>query len=154
MTDYDDYDDQDDVPALLKDLRKQLKIQGQKNKELEDKLAEQTTRTRSMTLAEVLKGAGVNEKVASLVPGDVEPTVDAVGEWLKKYEDVFGVIPKGTESSPAEVEEAAQQMKSMQDVASSGEIKGQDRKVTTSDLKAASSMEELLALIAKGAANS
>ena len=158
MTDYgyDDDDDDQDVPALLKDLRKQLKVQSQKNKELEEKLAEQTTKTRSMTLAEVLKGAGVNEKVASLVPGDVEPTPEGVGEWLKKYGDVFGAT-QGTTSSPADQEDQevppeVQQMSQMQSVAATGEIKGQTRQVGMADLKAASSEEEIWALIRKATA--
>jgi hypothetical protein len=159
MTDYgyDDDDDDQDVPALLKDLRKQLKLQSQKNKELEEKLAEQTTRTRSMTLAEVLKGAGVHEKVASLVPSSVEPTAEAVGEWLKEYGDVFGVGTQGT-TSPTEGQEdqevppEAQTMSQMQNVAATGEIKGQTRQVTQADLNAASSEEEIWALIRKSAA--
>lgn len=156
--DYEDDDDQQDGNALLKDLRKQLKIQSQKNKELEEKLAEQTTRTRSMTLAETLKAAGVNEKVASLVPGDVEPTAEAVGEWLKKYEDVFGVTLGGQSSTDGqedqEVPPEVQKMTQMQNVASAGEIKGQTRQVGLADLTAASSEAELWALIKKGASGS
>ena len=157
MTDYDEYDDDDqEVPALLKDLRKQLKIQSQKNKELEEKLAEQTTQTRGMSLKEVLKTVGVNEKIASLVPSTVEPTAEAVGEWLKEYADIPGFISAGTASSTEgqdqEVLDEAQKMAAMQNVAATGEIKGQTRQVSQADLNAASSEEELWALIRKGAA--
>lgn len=160
MTDYgyDEDDDDQDVPALLKDLRKQLKAQSQKNKELEEKLAEQTTRTRSMTLAELLKTAGVPEKVASLVPGNVEPTAEAVGEWLKEYGDVFGVTQGGQSPTEGQADQEVPpevlRMKQMQDVAAAGEFKGQTRQVTQADLKAASSLPELMALIAKGAPSS
>lgn len=159
MTDYDDYEDDDDQvePGLIGDLRKQLKIQSKKNKELEAKLAEQTTRTRAMSLKEVLKGVGVNEKVASLVPSSVEPTAEAVGEWLKEYGDVFGAGTQGTTSSTEgqedqEVPPEAQTMSQMQNVAATGEIKGQTRQVTQADLNAASSEEEIWALIRKSAA--
>lgn len=154
MTDYDDYEDDDqDVPALLKDLRKQLKVQSQKNKALEDQIAEQATKARGMNLKDVLKAAGVNEKVASLVPSNVEPTAEAVGEWLKEYGDLFGGATSSTSGQEdQEVLAEAQKMTQMQDVAASGEIKGQARQVTQADLNAASSEEEIWALIKKGAA--
>lgn len=157
MTDYDDYEDDDqDVPTLLKDLRKQLKVQSQKNKALEDQLAEQTTKARGASLKEYLKAAGVPEKVASLVPSSVEPTPEGVGDWLKEYGDVFGVT-QGTTSPPEgqedpEVLANAQKMSQMQNTAATGEIKGQARQVTQADLKAVSSEAELWDLIRKGAA--
>ncbi len=161
MTDYDDYEDDDpqDGTALLRDLRKQLKELSKKNKDMEAQLAEQTTKTRGMTLKEILKGAGVPEKVASLVPGNVEPTAEAVGEWLKEYGDIFGAT-QGDQSSTEgqqvdqEVPAEVQRMRQMQDVASAGEIKGQTRQVGLADLGAASSEEELWALIKKGASGS
>jgi predicted ribosome quality control (RQC) complex YloA/Tae2 family protein len=160
MTDFEDYedDDQQDGTALLRDLRKQLKDLSKKNKDMEAQLAEQTTKTRGMTLKEILKGAGVPEKVASLVPGNVEPTADAVGEWLKEYGDIFGATQGGSSSTEGqgdqEVPDEVLKMKQMQDVASAGEIKGQSRQVGLGDIAAATSEQELWALIKKGASGS
>lgn len=160
MTDYDDYEDEDpqDGTALVRDLRKQLKAKSKENQELASKLAEQTTQTRGMTLKELLKGAGVPEKVASLVPGTVEPTAEAVGEWLKEYGDVFGVTQDGQSPTEGQADQEVPpevlRMKQMQDVAAAGEFKGQGRQVTQADLNAASSLPELMALIKKGAASS
>lgn len=156
--DYDDDDDPQDGTPLLRDLRKQLKDLSKKNKDMEAQLAEQKTQTRGMTLKEVLKTVGVNEKIASLVPSNVEPTPEGVKEWLKEYADVPGFISAGS-ASPAEGQEdqevlsEAQKMAAMQNVAATGEIKGQTRQVTQADLNAASSEAELWDLIRKGAAS-
>jgi len=161
MTDYDDYEDEDDQPQdgnrLVQDLRKQLKAKSKAEKELLEEVAKLRQTSRKTALSELLKGAGVNEKVAFLVPSDVEPTAEAVGEWLKEYGDVFGAGPQGTTSSAGgpedqEVPPEVQTMNQMQNVAATGEIKGQTRQVSKADLMAASSEEEIWALIRKGAA--
>lgn len=163
MTDFEDYEDDDepqyqDGNKLVQDLRRQLKAKTKAEKELQDKVKALETTTRKSQITQVLKEAGVPEKVASLVPGDVEPTPEGVKEWLKEYGEVFGATQTATSSPEGqgdqEVPEDVQKMQQMQNVASAGEFKGQTRQVKPEDLMAASSMEELMALIAKGASSS
>ncbi len=170
MTDYDGWDEDDEQgqdqgynPQLVKDLRKQLSKLSKESKGLEQELSTYRAKARTESIAEALKAAGVNEKVAKLVPADVAP--DGVASWLKEYGDLFGVKPEQQTTSPPDganqatgspadqvSQLAAQQMKQMQDVAATGEAPGATGRVTTDALRTASSMEELLAMIQKGVA--
>ena len=166
MTDYDGWDDEDEGqdpghnPNLLKDLRKQLSALSKKTKEQEEELGTYRAKARQETIAEALKAAGVNEKVAKLVPADVNP--DGVADWLKEYGEIFGAKAPETETAPPAqaaqaapqelAEAAARQMKQMQDVAATGSVAGAEGRVTTDALAGAGSMEELLAMIQRGVA--
>ena len=44
-----------------------------------------------MSLAESFKRRGVNQKIASFIPQDIDPTEESVSKWLEEYADVFGV---------------------------------------------------------------
>jgi len=103
--DDDDFDfEEDDQPTqrnakdpstLIKQLRKTLREQEKRNKELEAQVSEYTSKRREDVIKEVLESKGVNPKVAKLIPSDVDATnADALNEWLDEYGDAFG-IPQG-----------------------------------------------------------
>jgi len=109
MSSYDDnYEDQDNDSQLVKDLRKQLRDKAKALNELQTKVENFETQSRASSIADVLKAKGLPEKVARLLPKDVEATEEGVGKWLEEYGDVFGVAP---------AEQAAQ---AQQEVASTG----------------------------------
>jgi hypothetical protein len=74
-------------------------------------LASLQGQVRTQSVREILRDLGVKPKVADLIPSAIEPTADAVGKWVKDYEDVFGGIrqeekaqgsePEGVPAEPA-----------------------------------------------------
>jgi hypothetical protein len=40
---------------------------------------------------DALASRGVNSKIASFIPQDIDPTEESVSKWLEDYADVFGV---------------------------------------------------------------
>ena len=103
---YWDDDDEDDDTAqsdfnnpdtdLVKKLRKALKAEQKKAKELESTLGELTKTQRERVLKDVLTSRGVNTKVAKFVPTDLDASEEAITSWLDQNADVFGfeVQPK------------------------------------------------------------
>lgn len=108
MSNFQDYDDDfdddfndDDVPQtrksdgndLVRQLRKQLKAEQKRLKELEAETLNLRTAQRQSVIKNVLAERGVNEKVAAFIPTDLEPTADALTQWLDQHGDVFGLQP-------------------------------------------------------------
>jgi hypothetical protein len=100
---WDDDDEEDDVQDqfvgtdtdLVKKLRKQLKIEQKRAKELESTLGELTKAQRERVLKDVLTSKGVNMKVAKFIPSDLDASEEAITSWLESNGDVFGIdIPK------------------------------------------------------------
>lgn len=151
MSDNDWYEDGEDNSGgtgnLVNDLRNQLKEKSKAEKELTNKLAQLEGQFRVQNVGAVLKTAGVNEKVAKLVPSDIEPTAEAVGKWLEEYKDVFGIT---VDATPNEVDpEVVAQMTAMNTVATTGQAPGGPSNVTMNDIQGATTLEDLEALIAK-----
>ena len=92
--DYEDDDDitQDDSPNdLVKQLRKASK---QKDKELQELRAQfegLSKAQRERAIKDALAARGVNSKIASFIPQDIDPTEESVSKWLEDYADVFGI---------------------------------------------------------------
>jgi hypothetical protein len=92
--DYEDEDDitQDDSPNdLVKQLRKAAK---QKDKELQELRAQfegLNKAQRERAIKDALAARGVNSKIASFIPQDIDPTEESVSKWLEDYADVFGI---------------------------------------------------------------
>jgi len=84
-------DELDPEDNTVKKLRKLVEKRGQRIAELEEENTKLSKVSRSSTVAEVLKSKGVNEKVAALVPADVDATPEAITQWLTDYADVFGI---------------------------------------------------------------
>ncbi len=98
---YWDDEDEDDTPtgefqsdsALVKQLRKQLKAEQRRLKELETSYGELTKSQKERILKDVLSSKGVNQKIAQFIPADIEASEDAISAWLDANGDVFGYTP-------------------------------------------------------------
>lgn len=113
MSNFQDYDDDFDndfdeetteKPSgndLVRQLRKQLKAEQKRLKELEAETSNLRTAQRQSVIKNVLAERGVNEKVAAFIPTDIEPTADALTQWLDQYGDVFGIAQQQTEQQQA-----------------------------------------------------
>jgi hypothetical protein len=99
---WDDEDDEDDVQDqfigndtdLVKKLRKQLKVEQKRAKELESTLGELSKAQRERVLKDVLTSKGINMKVAKFIPTDIDASEEAIGSWLEQNGDVFGFTPE------------------------------------------------------------
>ena len=99
---WDDEDDEDDVQDqfigndtdLVKKLRKQLKIEQKRAKELESTLGELSKTQRERVLKDVLTSKGINMKVAKFIPTDIDASEEAISSWLEQNGDVFGFTPE------------------------------------------------------------
>ena len=91
-------DDDDDVQVsyqtesdLIKQLRKQLKVEQRRNKELESTVGTLNKTQKERIIKDVLTSKGVNAKIASFIPSDIEASEDAISGWLESNADVFGI---------------------------------------------------------------
>ena len=107
-----DYEDEDDDStqdlSQNNDLVKQLrKANKQKEKELAELKAQfdgLSKAQRERAIKDVLEARGVNKKIASFIPSDIDPTEESLSKWLNEYGDVFGV----TAEPPQDVVDPAQ----------------------------------------------
>lgn len=97
---WDDEEDEDTTPTgfesdtdLVKKLRKALKAEQRRNKELETSYGELTKAQKERILKDVLASKGVNQKIAQFIPSDIEASEDAISSWLDANGDVFGYTP-------------------------------------------------------------
>jgi hypothetical protein len=96
---WDENEDEDDVDMttfdsdtdLVKKLRKALKVEQKRNKELESSLGELTKSQKERVLKDVFASRGVNPKVAAFVPNDLDASEEAISVWLEQNAEVFGV---------------------------------------------------------------
>lgn len=96
---WDENDDEDDVDMttfdsdtdLVKKLRKALKVEQKRNKELESSLGELTKSQKERVLKDVFASRGVNPKVAAFVPNDLDASEEAISTWLEQNAEVFGI---------------------------------------------------------------
>lgn len=100
---WDDEDEDDSAQTdfgttdtdLVKKLRKALKAEQKKARELESTLGELTKAQRERVLKDVLTSKGVNMKVAKFIPSDLDASEEAINTWLETNADVFGIeVPK------------------------------------------------------------
>ena len=99
--DYEDDDfDTDNGNDLVKQLRKANK---QKEKELADLKAQFESiskANRERAIKDALASRGVNSKIASFIPQDIDPTEESVSKWLEDYADVFGYETQSSQATP------------------------------------------------------
>lgn len=101
-----DYEDEDDDTtqdqSQNNDLVKQLrKANKQKEKELAELKAQfdgLSKAQRERAIKDVLEARGVNKKIASFIPSDIDPTEESLSKWLNEYGDVFGVPAEPTQN--------------------------------------------------------
>jgi hypothetical protein len=96
MSNYD-YEDDDDFDTnesgndLVKQLRKAAKQKDKELAELRDKFDGLSKAQRERSIKDALERRGVNTKIASFIPQDIDPTEESVSKWLEDYADVFGI---------------------------------------------------------------
>jgi hypothetical protein len=84
---------------LQKKLRKKIKADEKRMKELEEKLDTYVKKERESSIQEVLEKQGVNPKAARLILKDLdEVTPESVANWLEDNGDLFGFTKQ--EDSP------------------------------------------------------
>jgi len=55
---------------------------------------------RERAIKDALASRGVNSKIASFIPQDIDPTEESVSKWLEDYADVFGIETSQTQATP------------------------------------------------------
>jgi ABC-type transporter Mla subunit MlaD len=152
MSNYDYEDDDDfDFDSSSNDLVKQLrKAAKQKDKELAELRSQfdgLSKAQRERSIKDALERRGVNQKIASFIPQDIDPTEESVSKWLEDYADVFGLElgqNQRTNVDPADIA-AYKKMTGTADAATSPE-RGAD---VMSRLMNANSKEELDQIISQ-----
>jgi predicted RNase H-like nuclease (RuvC/YqgF family) len=145
-TNYDDDDiDEDFEPQdVVKQLRKVNRTLEKRLKELEEEATTLKTQTRQRTVKDVLTSKGINPKVATFIPQDIEMTEEAVTNWLNEHGDVFGVVQTEAtkDESQAQSDPALQAASRINNTMSSGTPPGVDENMM-SKMANARSAEEL-----------
>ena len=88
--DYDDDDFDSDSGDLVKQLRKANKQKEKELAELKAQFESISKQNRERAIKDTLASRGVNPKIASFIPQDIDPTEESVSKWLEDYGDVFG----------------------------------------------------------------
>ena len=105
MSNYEYEDDDDDFTTetsndLVKQLRKAAK---QKDKELQELRAQFdgiSKAQRERAIKDALAARGVNQKISSFIPSDIDPTEESVSKWLEANADVFGLNIEPVQAVP------------------------------------------------------
>ena len=108
--DYEDDDDitQDDSPNdLVKQLRKASKQKDKELAELRSQFESLSKGQRERAIKDALAARGVNSKIASFIPQDIDPTEESVSKWLEDYADVFGIETSQTQTPNVNPADAA-----------------------------------------------
>jgi ABC-type transporter Mla subunit MlaD len=152
MSNYD-YEDEDDFDFdssgndLVKQLRKAAKQKDKELAELRSQFDGLSKAQRERSIKDALERRGVNQKIASFIPQDIDPTEESVSKWLEDYADVFGIElgqNQRTNVDPADIA-AYKKMTGTADAATSPE-RGAD---VMSRLMNANSKEELDQIISQ-----
>lgn len=105
MSNYD-YEDDDDFTMddssndLVKQLRKASKQKDKELNELKAQFESLNKSQRERAIKDALASRGVNSKIASFIPQDIDPTEESVSKWLEDYADVFGIETSQTQAQP------------------------------------------------------
>ena len=105
MSNYD-YEDDDDFTMddssndLVKQLRKASKQKDKELNELRAQFESLSKGQRDRAIKDALASRGVNSKIASFIPQDIDPTEESVSKWLEDYADVFGIDVGQSQAKP------------------------------------------------------
>ena len=152
MSNYEYEDDDDDITTsessndLVKQLRKAAK---QKDKELQELRAQfegLSKAQRERAIKDALAARGVNQKISSFIPQDIDPTEESVSKWLEANADVFGLNIESNQAVPNTDPADIAAYKKMTQAAESG-ITPESGQDIMSRLMNANSKEELDAVI-------
>lgn len=85
----DDFDNEYETDPI-KQLRKANKAKEKQLKEIQEELNNLRKEKRERTISEVLTARGLNPKIASFIPQDIDLTEESLSQWVEGYADVFG----------------------------------------------------------------
>jgi hypothetical protein len=107
--DYEDDDDftEDSSNDLVKQLRKASKTKDKELQELKSQFDSLNKSQRERAIKDALAARGVNSKIASFIPQDIDPTEESVSKWLEEYADVFGIETSQTQTPNVNPADAA-----------------------------------------------
>jgi len=105
MSNYDYDDDDFETPSndgndLVKQLRKANKQKEKELAEIKAQFESLSKAQRDRAIKDTLASRGVNSKIASFIPTDIDPTEESVSKWLEDYADVFGIETQQTQATP------------------------------------------------------
>ena len=104
MSNYDYEDDDFEMDSsgndLVKQLRKATKAKDKELAELKAQFENLNKAQRDRAIKDALASRGVNSKIASFIPQDIDPTEESVSKWLEDYADVFGYESNQTQATP------------------------------------------------------
>jgi len=106
MSNYEYEDEDDDITTndssndLVKQLRKASKQKDKELQELRAQFENLSKGQRERAIKDVLASRGVNGKIASFIPQDIDPTEESLSKWLDDYADVFGFESSQTQATP------------------------------------------------------
>ena len=112
MSNYD-YEDDDDFTTddssndLVKQLRKASKQKDKELNELRSQFESLSKGQRERSIKDALASRGINPKIASFIPQDIDPTEESVSKWLEDYADVFGIETSQTQTPNVNPADAA-----------------------------------------------
>ena len=101
--DYEDEDDDNTVDTssdLIKQLRKANKQKEKELAELKSQFEGLSKAQRERAIKDALAARGVNTKIASFIPQDIDPTEESVSKWLESNADVFGIQTTESQQTP------------------------------------------------------
>ena len=87
----DDLESNDSGNDLVKQLRKANKQKEKELAELKAQFENLSKSQRERAIKDALAARGVNTKIASFIPQDIDPTEESVSKWLESNADVFGI---------------------------------------------------------------
>lgn len=96
----DDLDFEDTGNDAMRQLRKANRAKEKELSDLKAQLAELSKANRDRTIKDVFASRGVNEKIASFVPKDIDLTEESLSSWLDENADVFGIKPNSPSAQP------------------------------------------------------
>jgi hypothetical protein len=142
--DFDFDDDNASGSDLVKQLRKQVKELSKALQERDEEIEQFTYQSREADLQVALEEMGVNPRIASFIPDDVED-MDDLEQWLGEYGDVFGVSLTDEPESALDADsvQAVEAMAAVDDGGIDPSV-GMDLEAR---IQAATSREELQALL-------
>jgi hypothetical protein len=105
MSNYEYEDDDDDFTNdssndLVKQLRKASKQKDKELQELRAQFDNLSKGQRERAIKDLLASRGVNSKIASFIPQDIDPTEESLSKWLDDNGDVFGIESGQTQATP------------------------------------------------------
>ena len=126
MSNYEYEDEDDDITTndssndLVKQLRKASKQKDKELQELRAQFENLSKGQRERAIKDVLATRGVNSKIASFIPQDIDPTEESLSKWLDDYADVFGIDSNQPQATPNVDPAQAAAYKRMTNTADSG----------------------------------